>query len=101
MDNFGVWLDCMLMKFAWYKALKEIVVNAVIAAEITKQPGSEKKDLAIKAIIQALKDFGISIPLPEPLQFWLVSTLIDLIVAVLNAKFGKDWMNKVPDIFKK
>ncbi len=94
----SIWLDEILGQFKWYQVLKTIVINAIIAVEITSKSGEEKKQLAIKAILRALKEVGISIPVPEPLQVWFISSLIELFIALLNTKFGKGWINKVPEI---
>lgn len=95
-----VWLDKIFGDAIWYQALKKIALNAIIAAEITGVAGSEKKQKAIAAIVDALEELHIRLPLPQFLLEWLIGLLIDTIVTFLNTKFGKDWQNKIKDILQ-
>jgi branched-subunit amino acid permease len=97
---FVIWLDKIFGDAIWYQALKKIAINAIVAAELTGLAGGEKKQKAISAIIEALNELNIKLPLPDFLLEWLVGLLIDTVVNILNKKFGKDWVNKLKDILQ-
>lgn len=98
MEWLGIWLDRILGKYEWYKNLKKLVVNAVIVAEATGEPGSEKRQKAINGVQEALHSMGVKLPLPDSIEDWIIGLMIDAIVFVLNSKYGKDWLTKVKEI---
>jgi nitrate reductase alpha subunit len=94
--NVPIWIDILLGWLPFYQQLKTIAINAIILAEVNQsQSGSERKKQATSAIIQALKDLGIKITIPEAWLSWIISILIDAIVLALNTAYGKDWINKI------
>ncbi|HOJ94911.1 MAG TPA: hypothetical protein PK390_06705 [Fervidobacterium nodosum] len=94
--NLTLWTDFLLGWLPFYQQLKTIVINAVILAEVNQSnSGAERKQAALKAIAEAIKEMGIKITIPESWFNLIVSTLIDVIVATLNNVYGKDWINKL------
>lgn len=98
MEWLGIWIDKILGKYEWYRNLKKLVVQAVLVAETTGEPGSEKRKRAIDGVQEALRGLGIKLPIPDFLEDVLIGLIIDAIVFVLNSKYGHDWLNKVKEI---
>lgn len=91
-----VWIDFLLGWVPGYKQFKTIIINAIILAELREEaPGNEKKEAALKAIIEALAELGLKLPIPEIWLKWIISVMIDAIVLALNTKFGHDWIKKL------
>lgn len=98
MDIIGVWLDKILGTQPWYVALKKITLNAIVLAETTGNTGSDKRKAAIQGVLSALELMNIKIPLPNFILEFIISTLIDTIVYLLNKQFGKAWLEKIKEI---
>lgn len=100
MDWLGIWIDKILGNFEWYKNLKKLVVQAVIVAETTGEPGSDKRQKAIDGVQEALHASGIKLPLPDFMEDMIIGLIIDAIVFVLNTMYGHDWLNKIKDVIQ-
>lgn len=94
--NIPLWTDIILGWLPFYNQLKQIVINAIILVEVNQsQQGPERKKQAMQAILQAVKDMGIKITIPEGWLALIISTLIDVVVLAFNNLYGKDWINKI------
>ena len=90
-------LDAILGKFDWYKKLKELVVNVIVLIEVTEndEESQKKKKDAVNAVLEAIKQFGISLPIPDWVAKLIIDLMIDAVVAFLNMKYGHDWIKKI------
>jgi len=92
-----VFLDVLLGKFDWYQKLKKLVISVIVLIEITHndEESQKKKKDAINAVLDAIKQFGISLPFADWIMKLIIDLMIDAVVAYLNEKFGHDWINKI------
>jgi hypothetical protein len=58
-------------------------------------PGADKKNLVADAVDSLVDVPLVPGPIERPLFRWLVGGVIDAVVAMLNRKFGKGWLDRV------
>jgi len=92
-----VFLDVLLGKFDWYQKLKKLVISIIVLIEITHndEESQKKKKDAVNAVLDAIKQFGISLPFADWIMKLIIDLMIDAVVSYLNEKFGHDWINKI------
>ena len=76
-------------KKKWFDGIKGILIK--VEQELVGQPGSAKRDTAIK-LINNLVDIPL---IPEFVEEKIIGLLVDFAIDMFNTYLGKDWIDRV------
>ncbi len=75
---------------AWWSKIEDALIIFIMMAELDHDSGPEKKQEVINKVFKYLKELGIDL---KPVWLWTIifGFAIDLLINVINEKYGHDW----------